>query len=163
MRRAVTENWRIYLLGAREAVVSEVARIYTDKYPGVQIVGYRNGYWSNEEEASVVDAIATARPDILFVAISSPKKEQFLNRHQHRMRVPFAMGVGGTFDVAVGKVSRAPLWMRNAGLEWLHRFLQEPRRMFKRYFVDDTWFFWMVIREIATRHKSRQPAQDGNH
>jgi N-acetylglucosaminyldiphosphoundecaprenol N-acetyl-beta-D-mannosaminyltransferase len=62
---------------------------------------------------------------------------------------PFAMGVGGTFDVAVGRVKRAPRWMQRAGLEWFYRFLQEPRRMFRRYFIEDMAFIWLLIREAA--------------
>jgi N-acetylglucosaminyldiphosphoundecaprenol N-acetyl-beta-D-mannosaminyltransferase len=87
----------------------------------------------------------------LFVAISSPKKEQFLGRWQAEMKVPFAMGVGGTFDVAIGHVRRAPLWMQKSGLEWFYRFLQEPRRMFRRYFIDDMAFIWLFIKELKLK------------
>jgi N-acetylglucosaminyldiphosphoundecaprenol N-acetyl-beta-D-mannosaminyltransferase len=151
MARAAAKGWRIYLLGAREEVVSRVRHLYEAKYPGLVIAGHRNGYWKAEEEAGVVQQIADARADILFVAISSPKKEQFLARHQAHMKVPFAMGVGGTFDVAAGHVKRAPLWMQRSGLEWFYRFLQEPRRMFRRYFIDDMAFFGMVAREMLRR------------
>lgn len=151
MRRAAQKNWRVFLLGAKEEVVSGVKDLYERKYPHLSIVGYRNGYWKPEEESGVVEQIRAARTDLLFVAISSPKKEQFLGRYQAQMGVPFAMGVGGTFDVAVGKVKRAPLWMQNIGLEWFYRFLQEPRRMFKRYFIDDMAFFWLLLKEAARR------------
>lgn len=147
MCRAADTGWRIYLLGARQEVVTEVQRRYEIKYPGLKIVGVRDGYWSKSEEEGVVQAIADARPDILFVAISSPKKEHFLGAYQESMRVPFAMGVGGTFDVAVGKVQRAPLWMQRSGLEWFYRFLQEPRRMFRRYFIEDMAFIGLLWRE----------------
>lgn len=151
MARSADKGWRVYLLGAREEVVSEVERLYQNKYPGLVIAGYRNGYWkSDAEEAQIVEQIKAARTDILFVAISSPKKEQFLGRHQAEMKVPFAMGVGGTFDVAAGKVKRAPLWMQKSGLEWFFRFLQEPRRMFRRYFIDDTAFLWLFAKEAAS-------------
>ena len=83
------------------------------------------------------------------VAISSPLKEQFLGRYQGAMQVPFAMGVGGSFDVAVGDIRRAPRWMQAAGLEWFYRFLQEPRRMARRYFIDDMAFVWLLIKEAA--------------
>lgn len=151
MKRAARDGWRIYLLGAVEEVVVQVCEIYRQKYSELQIVGYRNGFWSADEEPSVAKDIAAARPDILFVAISSPKKERFMANYQAEMRVPFAMGVGGTFDVVVGKVRRAPVWMQRWGFEWFHRFLQEPRRMFRRYFIDDLWFFWMVVREMVRR------------
>ncbi|MBV8501996.1 MAG: WecB/TagA/CpsF family glycosyltransferase [Paucibacter sp.] len=147
MARAAVKGWRVYLLGAKEEVVAAVNARYPLKYPGLCIAGYRNGYWKHDEEQSVVDAITAARADLLFVAISSPKKEQFLGAYQARMRVPFAMGVGGTFDVAAGKVRRAPAWMQRAGLEWFYRFLQEPRRMFRRYFIDDPAFMGLLLKE----------------
>jgi N-acetylglucosaminyldiphosphoundecaprenol N-acetyl-beta-D-mannosaminyltransferase len=155
MRRAGDKGWRVFLLGAHEDVVSEVARTYQRKYPRLGLAGWRNGYWQGEEEeARVAEQIRAARPDLLFVAISSPKKEQFLGRYQAAMRVPFAMGVGGTFDVAIGRVKRAPPWMQKSGLEWFYRFLQEPRRMFHRYFIEDMAFIWLFIKEAAqSRHR----------
>lgn len=151
MKRSAEKGWRVFLLGAREVVVSGVRTLYAQKYPRLVFAGYRNGYWQLEEEAGVVAQIKEARADLLFVAISSPKKEHFLGRYQAEMKIPFAMGVGGTFDVAVGKVKRAPVWMQNTGLEWFYRFLQEPRRMFKRYFVDDMAFFWLLLKEAVRR------------
>jgi len=152
MRRAGEKGWRVFLFGAREEVVSQVASTYQHKYPQLVLAGYRNGYWKGEaEEAQVVAQIREAHPDLLFVAISSPKKEQFLGRYQAEMKVPFAMGVGGTFDVAIGLVRRAPRWMQKAGLEWFYRFLQEPRRMFRRYFIEDMAFVWLFIKEAARR------------
>jgi N-acetylglucosaminyldiphosphoundecaprenol N-acetyl-beta-D-mannosaminyltransferase len=151
MRCAAEKGWRVFLLGAKEEVVSGVKQLYEQKYAGLVVAGYRNGYWKPEEEPGVVEAIKSAKADLLFVAISSPKKEQFLGRYQAEMKVPFAMGVGGTFDVAVGKVKRAPVWMQKTGLEWFYRFLQEPRRMFRRYFIDDMAFFWLLIKEMARR------------
>ena len=145
------KGWRVFFLGAREEVVRAVADLYARKYPRLRVAGFRNGYWSPEEEAGVVRLIADSRPQLLFVAISSPKKEEFLSRHQAEMRVPFAMGVGGAFDVAVGRVKRAPRWMQKCALEWFYRFLQEPGRMFKRYFIDDMVFFWLLFKEIAAR------------
>lgn len=151
MKRSAEKGWRVFLLGAKEDVVSGVKTLYEKKYSGLVVAGYRNGYWKPEEEAGVVELIKEAKADLLFVAISSPKKEHFLGRYQAEMKIPFAMGVGGTFDVAVGKVKRAPVWMQKAGLEWFYRFLQEPRRMFKRYFVDDMAFFWLLLREAGRR------------
>jgi N-acetylglucosaminyldiphosphoundecaprenol N-acetyl-beta-D-mannosaminyltransferase len=152
MRRAGDKGWRVFLLGAREEVVSAVRDTYQRKYPKLVIAGYRNGYWKGEaEEAQVVEQIRDSRADLLFVAISSPKKEQFLGRYQAEMKIPFAMGVGGTFDVAIGRVKRAPAWMQKTGLEWFYRFLQEPRRMFRRYFIEDMAFIWLFIKEAARR------------
>ncbi|CAM2828634.1 WecB/TagA/CpsF family glycosyltransferase [Janthinobacterium lividum] len=151
MRRSADKQWRVYLLGAREEVVSEVKRLYELKYPGLTVAGYRNGYWSAEEEPGIVAQITEARADLLFVAISSPKKEHFLGQYQGQMKIPFAMGVGGTFDVAVGRVKRAPVWMQKSGLEWFYRFLQEPRRMFRRYFIEDMGFIRLFFKEALRR------------
>jgi N-acetylglucosaminyldiphosphoundecaprenol N-acetyl-beta-D-mannosaminyltransferase len=151
MRRAGDKGWRVFLLGAREEVVRAVRDTYLRRYPQLVIAGYRNGYWSEQDEPAVVEQVQSSRADLLFVAISSPKKEQFLGRYQAAMRIPFARGVGGTFDVAIGRVKRAPLWMQRAGLEWFYRFLQEPRRMFRRYFIDDLAFVWLLIKEAARR------------
>jgi N-acetylglucosaminyldiphosphoundecaprenol N-acetyl-beta-D-mannosaminyltransferase len=79
--------------------------------------------------------------------MSSPKKENFINRRASELGVDFVMGVGGTFDVVAGKVTRAPLWMQRAGLEWLHRVLQEPRRMWRRYLITNTAFAKLLLRE----------------
>ncbi|MDP3876886.1 MAG: WecB/TagA/CpsF family glycosyltransferase [Methylobacter sp.] len=155
MCRAAEKGWRVYLLGAQEEVVSMAKQVYEQKYPGLTVAGYRNGYWKQDEEVEVVEQIKAAQADLLFVAISSPKKEHFLGRYQAEMRVPFAMGVGGTLDVATGKVKRAPVWMQKSGIEWVYRFLQEPRRMFKRYFIDDMFFFVLLAQEFNAKFKGR--------
>lgn len=152
MARAAHKGWRVFLLGAREEVVLAVRDAYLRRFPQLRIAGWRNGYWDGErEEAEVAEQVRASGADLLFVAISSPKKEQFLGRHQAAMRVPFAMGVGGSFDVAAGRVRRAPRWMQKVGLEWLFRFLQEPRRLFRRYFIDGATFFWLLAKEAARR------------
>lgn len=151
MARAALKGWRVFLLGAKEEVVARVREIYAQRYPSLQFAGHRNGYWKAEEEPDIVGQIAASKADLLFVAISSPKKEQFLGANQARMGIPFAMGVGGTFDVAAGKVARAPVWMQKAGLEWFFRFLQEPRRMFRRYFVEDMAFVGLLAKEWSQR------------
>jgi len=151
MLRAAEKGWRVYFLGARDEVVRGVKERYEKSLPGLKVSGFRNGYWKPEEEAAVVREITDARPDLLFVAISSPKKEQFLGKYQAEMKVPFAMGVGGTFDVVTGRVQRAPKWMQRCGLEWFYRFLQEPRRMFRRYFIEDMAFFGLLLKEWLRR------------
>ena len=155
MMRAADKGWRVYLLGARREVVDEVQSRYASRLPQLQFAGWRDGYWTAEQEPQVVADIAAARTDLLFVAISSPKKEQFLGTWQARMRVPFAMGVGGSFDVAAGRVRRAPRWMQRSGLEWFYRFLQEPRRMFRRYFIEDAAFAGLLWREWRAVRRSR--------
>ncbi|UVW29938.1 WecB/TagA/CpsF family glycosyltransferase [Massilia sp. H6] len=157
MARAGDKGWRVFLLGAREEVVGKVAELYTRRYPRLVLAGYRNGYWQGAQEAAAVaEQVRASRADLLFVAISSPQKEQFLGQYQAHMQVPFAMGVGGSFDVAIGKVKRAPRWMQRAGLEWFYRFLQEPRRMFRRYFIEDMAFFKLLIKEAFKNRRAGQ-------
>jgi UDP-N-acetylglucosamine 2-epimerase (non-hydrolysing) len=155
MERAAREGWRVFLLGARAEVVSQVRAIYEARYPGLIVAGHRDGYWREEEEPQVAEQVRRARADILAVAITSPKKERFLDRWQSHMRVPFAMGVGGTFDVAAGRLRRAPRIMQVTGLEWLARVAQEPRRMFRRYFVDSLPFFCLLARALGLRAARR--------
>jgi N-acetylglucosaminyldiphosphoundecaprenol N-acetyl-beta-D-mannosaminyltransferase len=151
MRFSADTGRSIYLLGAHEETVREVQRRLEKLHPELRIAGARNGYWSEEEEDSVVAAVAAADADLLFVAMPSPKKELFVARHRSTLGVSFVMGVGGSFDVVAGKTSRAPSWMQRAGLEWLFRLLQEPRRLLHRYAVGNAMFAIMVIREFAAR------------
>lgn len=138
------KGYRVYFLGAEEEVVRDVVSHYRKTHPDLNICGYRNGYYKPEEELKIARKIRDAKPDILLVAMSSPKKEKFLNEYRELMGVPFMMGVGGSFDVVAGKVKRAPVWMQNAGLEWFYRFAQEPRRMWKRYLYTNVQFGWML-------------------
>ncbi len=140
----------VYLLGATEEVVSETARRLQAEHPTLKLAGYHHGYFFNKEgddEESVVNKIKASGAKLLFVAITSPKKENFINKWQDRLGVSFVMGVGGTFDVVAGKVNRAPLWMQRYGLEWFYRVVQEPRRMWKRYLVTNSKFAWYLLRE----------------
>ncbi len=89
----------------------------------------------------------------MFVAITSPKKENFINQWQDQLGVDFVMGVGGTFDVVAGKVKRAPKWMQETGLEWFYRIIQEPRRMWKRYLVTNSRFLWLLIKAKLTSNR----------
>jgi N-acetylglucosaminyldiphosphoundecaprenol N-acetyl-beta-D-mannosaminyltransferase len=148
LARAALRGWPVYLLGAREEVVSKVATIERQRHPGLIVAGYRNGYWRPEQEDDVVEAVVMARPKLLFVAMPSPKKEHFLARHKETLRVPFVMGVGGSFDVVAGTTSRAPRWMQVTGTEWVYRLIQEPRRMARRYAVGNTKFILLVLRRL---------------
>lgn len=144
---AAEKKYKIFFFGGKEEVVSEVVRKYTSIFGEEIIAGYRNGYFNKEQEVDIADQIASSKADILFVAISSPTKEIFLNTYKEQLKVPFIMGVGGSFDVVAGKVKRAPVWMQNSGLEWFYRFLQEPGRMWKRYLKTNTLFLYYILIE----------------
>jgi len=144
---AMAEHYHhpVYLLGATDQVIEEaVQRIRRDR-PRLEIAGYHHGYFWDNEEAIVRD-IAASGAEMLFVGISSPKKENFIHKWNKTLGVKFVMGVGGTFDVMAGRVKRAPPWMQDWALEWLFRVMQEPRRLWKRYLITNSKFLWMMIR-----------------
>ena len=145
---AHNKGYKIFFLGAKQEVLKKVVQNYSQQYSNNIIAGYRNGYFSKEDEKDIAQQIADSGAQILFVAISSPTKENFLYNHKQILaKVNFVMGVGGSFDVVSGLVKRAPKWMQNTGLEWLYRLLQEPQRMWKRYLLGNTKFVLLVIKE----------------
>lgn len=147
VKLAYEKNYKVFFFGAKEEIVKAVVDRYIKEYSKEIIAGYRNGYFKKDEEKDIANQIASSGADILFVAISSPTKEIFLNTYKDIIDTPFIMGVGGSFDVVAGKVTRAPLWMQKSGLEWFYRFLQEPRRMWKRYLVTNSLFIWYMLKE----------------
>lgn len=136
----------VYFLGATKVVVEDAVNIIRKDHPNLVIAGYHNGFFW-EDEDWLVKQIRESGARLLFVAISSPQKENFINRWKGDLGVDFVMGVGGTFDVVAGKVSRAPILMQQCGLEWFYRFLQEPGRMWKRYLVTNILFAWYLIKK----------------
>jgi len=146
LERAAAHGHRVYLLGARQDVVASAALSVRVRFPKIKIVGTRDGYWRTEDEADVVAAVAAAKPDILFVALETPAKEVFLDKHRQALGVPFVMGVGGAFDVLAGHRRRAPRSWQRLGLEWLYRLAQDPRRMARRYIVGNTKFLLLTLR-----------------
>ena len=138
-------DFPVFLLGATDEVVSKTVSKVKAQNPNLNIAGYNDGYFWDDEEA-VVTKIRESGAKLLFVAITSPKKENFINKWQDKLGVDFVMGVGGTFDVVAGKVKRAPQWMQKAGLEWLYRVIQEPGRMWKRYLVTNSKFAYLLIK-----------------
>ncbi len=147
---AEEESFPVFYLGAEEHIVQETAARMQSSHPDLTIAGTHHGYFWDDEE-SVVQLIKQSGARLLFVAITSPKKENFINKWRDQLGVDFVMGVGGTFDVVAGKVNRAPSWMQKFGLEWLYRVIQEPRRMWKRYLVTNSKFAWLLLKEKLKR------------
>ncbi len=150
---AAQKHYRIFFFGATEEVIQNTVKIAQEKYHGLQVAGFRNGYFSAEEEPEIIRTIRRSKADILFVGFGSPKKEFWIAKHLKDLNVPIVHGVGGSFDVVAGKTKRAPVWMQNFGLEWFYRLLQEPGRMWKRYLITNSIFVWLSLREILLRYR----------
>lgn len=148
LKQGNEHGYRIYCLGATEEVSIKVVETIAKDFPRVHVTGRRNGYFTEAEEEQVAREIVAARPDILLVAMTSPKKEAFLAKWGDRLGVSVCHGVGGSFDVMAGKVKRAPRIWQRLGVEWLYRLLQEPRRLFSRYLKTNSRFCWMVACEL---------------
>lgn len=149
---AANKNYTIYLLGAAEGVADTAARNLKKKYPGLNIVGTYSppfGFEKNEQEMNKIKTqIQDVHPDILIVGLGCPKQEKFMYYHCKELGVPISFGLGASIDFEAGNIKRAPKWMSNHGLEWLYRFSKEPKRLFKRYFVDD-----IKIIQVARKYR----------
>jgi N-acetylglucosaminyldiphosphoundecaprenol N-acetyl-beta-D-mannosaminyltransferase len=125
-------GWRVFFFGAAPGVAEAAAKQMQERYPHAQIVGHRDGFFTPDDEAAIVEQIRAAKPDILLVALGIPKQEKFIARHKEALGVPVCIGVGGTLDVFSGTVKRAPVWVQNVGLEWLYRTASDPKRRIKK-------------------------------
>jgi N-acetylglucosaminyldiphosphoundecaprenol N-acetyl-beta-D-mannosaminyltransferase len=148
---AAERGYCCYFLGAHEDTLERATTRLRQHYPKLKIAGSHNGYFGPQEEECIIERINQSRADCLFVGMPSPKKESFLHRNRDRIRVPVQIGVGGAFDVVAGEVQRAPIWAQRAGLEWLFRLAQEPRRLAWRYAHGAVIFFGMLLRDLAGR------------
>jgi N-acetylglucosaminyldiphosphoundecaprenol N-acetyl-beta-D-mannosaminyltransferase len=149
VKRAPSRDWGVYLVGAHEPVVAEVARRLTAR--GIRVVGYRDGYFPVAEDADVAAGVVASGAELLFVGMPSPRKERFIIGATRPAGVPFSVGVGGSFDVLAGRVRRAPRLAQRMGLEWAYRLAQEPRRLGWRYTVNNARFISLVSRELLGR------------
>jgi N-acetylglucosaminyldiphosphoundecaprenol N-acetyl-beta-D-mannosaminyltransferase len=151
---AEQKGYRVFMLGTKEELLQRAADNFRERFPNLQLAGTRNGYFKEEDEAEIVEQINASKTDILLIAISSPKKEEFVERNRAQLEVPFVMGVGGAFDIAAGQYTRAPKFVQKTGLEWAWRVAQEPKRMGPRV-LHDLKFGKYVVREAAKRVRRR--------
>lgn len=154
IRQAKEKGHTVFFFGAKEEVVKKTVDRFVKEHGDAIVAGYRNGYFAKEEAPAIAQQIAASGANLLFVAITSPIQEAFLYENREILKpVNFKMGVGGSFDVFAGKTKRAPVWMQNSGMEWFYRFLQEPKRMWKRYLVGNTKFILLVLKEKFSKSK----------
>ncbi|WP_369793438.1 MULTISPECIES: WecB/TagA/CpsF family glycosyltransferase [Selenomonas] len=128
MRIAPSKKQKVFFFGSAPGVAEKAKAKAEELYPGIEIVGTRDGYFKPEDEPAIIEEIKAAQPDLLLAALGVPKQEKWLNAHLKELGVPVAIGVGGTLDVMAGVMKRAPYWMQKAKLEWLFRGLLQPKR-----------------------------------
>lgn len=152
--RAAREGLGLFLLGARPGVAEAVADKMRARYPGLRVVGTQDGYFAPADEVAIIERINASDAAILMVAFGVPRQEAWLSCHHERLRVPVRLGVGGLFDFYSGRIPRAPVWMREIGLEWVWRLLQEPGRMWRRYLIGNPLFLYRVWRQARGAQRS---------
>ncbi len=148
---AAERGYRIFLLGGGPGIAEGAQRWLEARNPSLRIVGTyappfgfeKDGY----ENARIISMVRRAKPDVLFTAFGASKQERWLTRFREDLAVPVSMSVGSTFDYLAGRLKRAPTWMQRAGLEWMFRLAQEPRRLWRRYLVDNPPFVYYVLRQ----------------
>ncbi|MCI6677105.1 MAG: WecB/TagA/CpsF family glycosyltransferase [Clostridiales bacterium] len=144
------KGYKMFFLGAAEGVAAKAAENLIKKYPGLNVVGTYSppyGFEKDDNEINkIIQMIHRAKPEILIVGLGCPKQEKFMYQYYNKLNVPISLGLGASFDFEAGKVKRAPKWMSRYGFEWLFRITQDPKRMFKRYIIDDTRIFGLVFK-----------------
>lgn len=147
---ASKKGYKVFLLGAAEGVAAKAAESLKDKYDGLNVVGTYSpsyGFEKNKEEIEkIIEMINTVKPDVLAVGLGAPKQEKFLYNYKNRLNVPVSLAIGASIDFEAGNINRAPKWMQSSGLEWFYRLCKEPKRMFKRYIIDDMKIAKLVIK-----------------
>ena len=147
-RRSAEKGHRIFFLGAEESVGEKALKRLEAEYPGLNIAGYispRFGGLSEKEEKEISQKIRESSADILLTCLTAGMQEKWIKRNMEHMGVPVCIGVGSFLDLVAGEFTRAPEWMRKAGLEWFFRIIQKPDKLFKRYIIDDSQFIFHVI------------------
>jgi len=144
-------DFSIFLLGASPGVGEQLKQTIRAQYPNCKVVGvYVPPFmkvFSEEENIKMIDAINAVSPDVLLVSLTAPKQDIWIAQNLHRVNATVQIGIGGAFEVMAGLAKRAPKWMHAAGLEWLYRFIQEPKRLFRRYFIEAPLFIPLIIKQ----------------
>lgn len=131
LKLSADKGYKAYFFGGAPGVAEAAKNKAEELYPGVQIVGCRNGYFTEAEEEAIIKEINDAAPDMLFVALGAPKQEKWLVKYRNQLKPRVLMGIGGSFDVLAGKMERAPKWMQEASLEWAFRLYKQPSRFMR--------------------------------
>jgi N-acetylglucosaminyldiphosphoundecaprenol N-acetyl-beta-D-mannosaminyltransferase len=159
--QSVARGDRHFFYGGAEGVAERLIGRLQSRYPGLNVAGSYSppfGPMTAAEDADIVRRINEAAPDIVWVGLSTPKQERWMAEHAGRVHAPVLVGVGAAFDFHAGVKRQAPRWMQRAGLEWLFRLGTEPRRLWRRYLVNNPVFVWRVLLQIAGRESRQLPS-----
>jgi len=155
-RLSVENGYSHFFYGGRPGVAEQLKAIMTNSIPGLRVVGTYTppfGSLSRREEACLFELVAETRPDIFWVGLSTPKQERFMAEYSHKLQTKIMVGVGAAFDLHTGLIKDAPRWMKSLGLQWLHRFIQDPFRLWRRYLVNNPKFLWKVALQLSRLSK----------
>lgn len=152
MAEADRHQWNVYLLGAHPEVIALAAKKLASRYPNACVVGYRDGYFRQDEEDQIVQEIAEKKPHLLFVALGAPRQDEWMVKYRDRLQASLMMGVGGSFDVISGKVKRAPVFWQKIHLEWFYRLASQPSR-WKRQLAIPRFVFTVWKEKWSSRSK----------
>ena len=161
MAAAAERKMKVFMFGSREGVAENAAIKARSMIPDLKIVGTRNGFFDKSEEEVIIDQINASGTDVLLVALGIPMQDVWIARNRHRLNAKVVFGVGAQFDFWAGRVSRAPEFFRNAGMEWIWRLAIEPKRMFKRYVFGNPIFVFRAIKESFSTASARKPRVNG--
>lgn len=162
LAEAESAGMSVYFLGARQDVLERMLRRVADRFPRLKVAGSRNGYFDDSQQEAVADTIARSGAQMLFLGMTSPKKEIFTAAYGARTGARVVHGVGGSFDILAGVTKRAPASWQRWGLEWLYRAAQEPRRLGRRYLTTNAAFVLMTAREFIRLSPSPASANRSN-
>ena len=147
IKLAAQKHFRPFFLGTTPEILEKAIHKLNMAYPELQIAGSHHGFFDDIDSGNIAEQIKNSKADMLFLGMTSPKKELFSEKYADYMQVPYIFGVGGVFDILAGHIKRAPVWMQKTGLEWFYRFIQEPKRMWRRYLIGNIQFIYYVLKE----------------
>lgn len=151
-RMSTQNGYTHFFYGGRPGVAEQLKTAMTNRIPDLRVVGTYSppfGPLSHQEEESLLELIARSKPDIFWVGLSTPKQERFMAEYNRRIQAKIMVGVGAAFDLHTGLIKDAPDWVKSSGLQWLHRLIQDPRRLWRRYFINNPKFLWKLAFQLA--------------
>ena len=164
-QRSVSRGYRHFLYGGQPGVAEHLKEVLQGRFPGLQIVGTWTPPFralNNQEERDLLAQVHACSPDIVWVGISTPRQERFMAQYADRLKVPLLVGVGAAFDYHTGRIRDSPNWLKRAGLQWLHRLLQDPRKLWRRYLRNNPAFLWKIIPQLLSMRRKADHSTRAN-